>query len=56
MTNEKKPAGLPPEGYVRFTANLKKDIHMRLKLYSVRSGKPMSEILEEWVERYTADL
>lgn len=38
------------EGSVRFNVDLKKDLHKRLKLYSVQADIDMTEIVRGWIE------
>ncbi len=38
------PAG-PPKRMVRFTLDVDGDLHSRMKIYCVKQGKPMSDVL-----------
>ena len=45
-------SGLVPEGDVRLTANIREEIHLRLKLVSVHRRTTIGELIEELVENY----
>lgn len=45
-------SGLVPEGDVRLTANMREDIHLKLKIAAARQRTTIGEILEELVEKY----
>ena len=58
MTDQKKPStsGQVPAGYVRLSANIKEDLHLRLKIMSARERRTIGNILEEWIEQHTPGL
>lgn len=39
-----------PEGDVRLTANIREDLHLRLKIAAVRQRTTIGELIEQWVE------
>ncbi len=43
-------SGLVPDGDVRLTANVRSDLHMKLKMHSVLNRTTIGEILEELIE------
>ena len=47
-----KGSGLIPEGDVRLTANIREDLHLRLKISAARQRTTIGELIEELVERY----
>ena len=49
---EKKVSGLVPAGDVRLTANIRQDLHLRLKISSAHRRTTIGEILEELIEKY----
>lgn len=56
LTNSKdlsRPrSGLVPAGDIRLTANVKEEIHLKLKLVSVHRRTTIGELIEELVEKY----
>ncbi|QXE85591.1 hypothetical protein KP003_14520 [Geomonas nitrogeniifigens] len=48
----KAVSGLVPEGDVRLTANIRQDLHLKLKIASAYRRVTIGEIIEELVERY----
>lgn len=34
---------------VRLSADIRKDLHLRIRLFALRSGKPLVKVLEEWI-------
>jgi hypothetical protein len=48
----KKVSGLVPEGDVRLTANIRQDLHLKLKIASAHRRTTIGEILEDLVEKY----
>lgn len=48
----KKGSGLVPEGDVRLTANIREDLHLRLKLAAARRRTTIGELIEDLVERH----
>lgn len=45
-------SGQVPEGDVRLTANIREDLHLKLKIAAARRRTTIGEILEEMVEKY----
>ncbi len=39
-----------PEGDVRLTANIREDLHLRLKIAAARRRTTIGELIEQWVE------
>lgn len=48
----KGASGLVPVGDVRLTANIREDLHLKLKIASAHRRTTIGEILEELIERY----
>ncbi|MBJ6751563.1 hypothetical protein [Geomonas anaerohicana] len=48
----KAVSGLVPEGDVRLTANIRQDLHLKLKIASAYRRITIGEIIEELVEKY----
>ena len=44
-------SGLIPEGDVRISANIREDLHLRLKIEAARRRTTIGEIIEEWIEK-----
>ena len=55
-SSENAPAGqrsgLVPDGDVRLTANIRGDLHMKLKMRSVQERTTIGELIEQWVESW----
>lgn len=34
---------------VRLSADIRKDLHLRIRLFALLSGKPLVKVLEEWI-------
>ena len=45
-------SGLVPEGDVRLTANIREDLHLRLKIAAARQRTTIGELIESMVEKY----
>jgi len=45
-------SGLVPEGDVRLTANIREDLHLKLKIAAARRRTTIGEIIEELIETY----
>jgi len=45
-------SGLIPEGDARLTANIRGDLHMRLKMRAVQERTTIGELIEQWVESW----
>ncbi len=48
----KPVSGLVPEGDVRLTANIRQDLHLRLKIAAAHRRTTIGEIIEELVEKH----
>uniref|UniRef100_C6E3I3 Uncharacterized protein n=1 Tax=Geobacter sp. (strain M21) TaxID=443144 RepID=C6E3I3_GEOSM len=48
----KAVSGLVPNGDVRLTANIRQDLHLKLKIASAYRRTTIGEIIEELVEKY----
>jgi outer membrane biosynthesis protein TonB len=46
------PSGQVPEGDVRLTANIREDLHLKLKIAAARRRTTIGELIEELVEEY----
>jgi hypothetical protein len=42
-------SGLIPEGDVRLTANVRADLHMKLKMRAVQERTTVGELIEQWI-------
>ena len=49
---QKGVSGLVPEGDVRLTANIRQDLHLKLKIASAYRRTTIGEIIEELIEKY----
>lgn len=49
-------SGLVPDGDVRLTANMREDLHLRLKIAAAKQRTTIGEIIEELVEKYVDNL
>ena len=47
-----RPSNFPPAGSVRLTINLRKDLHLRLKVASARQSETIGLILETLIEKH----
>ncbi len=45
-------SGLVPEGDVRLTANIRGDLHMKLKMKAVQERTTIGELIEELIEKH----
>ena len=43
-------SGLVPVGDVRLTANIREDLHMKLKIRAARERTTVGELIERWIE------
>lgn len=43
-------SGLIPEGDVRLTANVRADLHLKLKIRAAQERTTVGELIEQWVE------
>lgn len=48
----KNRSGLVPEGDVRLTANIREDLHLRLKIAAAKKRTTIGEIIEDLVEKH----
>lgn len=46
------PSGKVPSGDVRMTANIRSDLHIKLKIAAAERQTTIGELIEELVERY----
>lgn len=44
-------SGLVPEGDVRLTANIREDLHLKLKIEAAKRRTTVGELLEQLIER-----
>jgi predicted HicB family RNase H-like nuclease len=42
----------PPPSDARLTVNIDRELHMRVKLYSVKNHVSIGELIEEWIEKH----
>jgi predicted HicB family RNase H-like nuclease len=42
----------PPPSDSRLTANINRELHLRLKLYAAKNYTSMGELIEEWIEQH----
>jgi hypothetical protein len=47
-----KVSGLVPEGDVRLTANIRQDLHLKLKIAAAHRRTTIGEMIEELIENY----
>jgi hypothetical protein len=45
-------SGLIPDGDVRLTANVRSDLHMKLKMRAVQERTTVGELIEAWIESW----
>lgn len=43
-------SGLVPEGDVRLTANIRGDLHLKLKIRAAQERTTVGELIEQWIE------
>lgn len=43
-------SGLVPEGDVRLTANIRGDLHLKLKIRAAQERTTAGELIEQWIE------
>lgn len=43
-------SGLVPEGDVRLTANIRSDLHLKLKIRAATERTTVGELIEQWIE------
>jgi hypothetical protein len=49
---DKSVSGQVPEGDVRLTANIRKDLHMKLKMQAVMKETTIGELLEALIDKH----
>lgn len=49
---EKAVSGQVPEGDVRLTANIRGDLHMKLKIKAARERTTIGEMIEQLIEKH----
>jgi pyruvate/2-oxoglutarate dehydrogenase complex dihydrolipoamide acyltransferase (E2) component len=49
---DRKVSGLVPQGDVRLTANVRQDLHLKLKIASAYRRTTIGEIIEELIDRH----
>lgn len=45
-------SGLVPTGDMRLTANIREDLHQRLKIRAVQQSTAIGELIEQWVQSW----
>lgn len=45
-------SGLLPPGDVRLTANIRQDLHLKLKIKAAQERTTIGELIEQWVETW----
>ena len=45
-------SGLLPPGDVRLTANIREDLHLKLKIRAAQERATIGELIEQWVETW----
>jgi hypothetical protein len=45
-------SGLVPDGDVRLTANIRADLHLKLKIRAAQERTTVGELIEKWVESW----
>jgi len=48
----KTVSGQIPAGDVRLTANIREDLHLRLKIRAAERRTTVGELIEEWIESW----
>ena len=51
-TTAPKVSGAVPDGDVRLTANIRQDLHLRLKIEAAQRRTTIGELIEEFIEQY----
>jgi len=49
---KKQASGLVPENDVRLTANIKKDLHLKLKIRAAQERTTIGELIEALIEKH----
>ena len=50
--SHEKVSGLVPDGDVRLTANIRQDLHLKLKIAAAHQRSTIGELLEGLIEKY----
>lgn len=45
-------SGLVPTGDMRLTANIREDLHLKLKIRAAQERTTVGELIEQWVESW----
>ena len=45
-------SGQVPDGDVRLTANIREDLHLKLKIRSARERTTVGDLIEQWIETW----
>jgi hypothetical protein len=45
-------SGLVPDGDVRLTANIRADLHLKLKIRAAQERTTVGELVEQWIESW----
>ena len=48
-------SGLVPAGDVRLTANIRADLHLKLKIRAAEGRTTVGDLIEEWIESWPID-
>lgn len=48
-------SGLVPAGDVRLTANIRADLHLKLKIRAAEGRTTVGDLIEEWIESWPPD-
>ena len=48
-------SGLVPAGDVRLTANIRADLHLKLKIRAAEGRTTVGDLIEEWIESWQPD-
>lgn len=51
-TPAKTTSGQVPTGDIRLNANVRKDLHLRIKIEAAKQGRTIGEIIEELIEKH----
>ena len=47
-----RKSGLLPPGDVRLTANIREDLHLKLKIKAAQERTTIGELIEQWIETW----
>jgi|GEM_PF-1965395 len=51
-TKDVKVSGQVPAGDVRVTANIREDLHLKLKIRAAEERTTVGELIEQWISRW----